>query len=136
MSPFKRQLKHQQVTYKNHKMIQDCYKQAVTDPHGILFGMNEQKEMVGEGKRIYPGRQNISDKTAMYPTVKEDKEVKDLFIRYTDTQFYDKSKIDYVPPPVVKDYSKRHSFVHNVIANKNKINLEHFYKIYNKKVLT
>ena len=97
--------------------------------------MNEQKEIVGEGKRLFHGLSNISDKRAMYPTVKEDKEVKDLFLRYSDTQFYDKSKIDYVPPPVVKDYSKRHSFVHNVIANKNKINLEHFYKIYNKKVL-
>ena len=84
--------------------------------------MNEQKEIVGEGKRLFHGLSNISDKRAMYPTVKEDKEVKDLFLRYSDTQFYDKSKIDYVPPPVVKDYSKRHSFVHNVIANKNKIN--------------
>lgn len=97
--------------------------------------MNEQPEVFGEGKRLFHGIANISEKTNMYPIVKGDKEVKELFLRNTDTQFYDKSKIDYVPPPVTKDYSKRHSFVHNVIANKNKINLEHFYKIYNKKVL-
>ena len=85
LSPFKRQLKQQQVTYKNHKLIQECYKQAVSDPQGILFGMNEQKDIVGEGKRIFHGLTNISDKTNMYPTIKEDKEVKDLFLRYTDT---------------------------------------------------
>ena len=34
-----------------------------------------------------------------------------------------------------KDIHRRNSFVHNVIQNKNKINLDHFYKIYNKKVL-
>ena len=91
--------------------------------------------VTGEGKKIFHGIQNISDKHLMYPTVKEDKEVKDLYIRMSDKQYYDKSKIDYVPPPITKDYSKRHSFVHNVIANKTKINLEHFYKIYNKKIL-
>lgn len=97
--------------------------------------MNEEPYTVNEGKRIFHGVTNISDKTCMYPTVKEDNEVKDLFLRMTDRQFYDKSKIKYVAPPVTKDYSRRHSFVHNVIQNKNKINLEHFYKIYNKKVM-
>ena len=71
----------------------------------------------------------------MYPTAKEDKEVKDLFLRMTDLQYYDKSKIPYVAPPVTKEYPARHSFVHNTLKNKGKINLEHFYKIYNKKVL-
>lgn len=55
--------------------------------------MNEQMHVTGEGKRIFHGVTNVSDKTGMYPTVKEDKEVKDLFLRYTDTQYFDKSKI-------------------------------------------
>ena len=38
----------------------------------------------------------------MYPTIKEDKEVKDLFMRMSDLQYYDKSKIEYVAPPVSK----------------------------------
>ena len=88
-----------------------------------------------EGKRMYTGLTNISDKTGMYPTVKEDREVRELFQRMHDRDYYDKSKIKYVPPPVTKDIHRRHSFVHNVIQNKNKINLDHFYKIYNKKVL-
>lgn len=39
----------------------------------------------------------------MYPTTNEDKEVKDLFKRMSDTEFYDKSNIKYVPPPVTKN---------------------------------
>lgn len=97
--------------------------------------MNEEPYSLGEGKRLFHGLANISDKANMYPTINEDKEVKELFLRMTDKHFYDKSKIKYVPPPVTKDFHRRHSFVHNVIANKNKINLDHFYKIYNKKVL-
>jgi len=97
--------------------------------------MGEEPLTMNEGKRIFHGVTNISDKTGMYPTVKEDKEVKDLFMRMSDKQYYDKSKIEYKPPPVTKDFIRRHSFVHNVISNKNKINLDHFYKIYNKKVL-
>lgn len=97
--------------------------------------MNEQTLNVVEGKRIFHGRSNISDKTGMYPTSNDVKEVQDLFFRTNDKEFYDKSKINYRPPPVSKEFAPRHSFVHNAIKNKNKINLEHFYKIYNKKVL-
>ena len=60
-------------------MIQDCFNQASNDPHGILFGMNEEPHSLNEGKRIFQGITNISDKTGMYPTIKEDKEVKDLW---------------------------------------------------------
>ena len=71
----------------------------------------------------------------MYPTTEEDKEVKDLFLRMSDLQYYDKSKIPYVAPPVSKNFPARNSFVHNCLKNKGKINLDHFYKIYNSKIL-
>ena len=57
---------------------------AANDPNGILFGMNEEPLTYKEGKRIFQGITNISDKTGMYPNIKEDKEVKDLFLRTTD----------------------------------------------------
>ena len=41
--------------------------------------MGEEPMATGQGKRIFQGITNISDKTVMYPTVKEDKEVKDLY---------------------------------------------------------
>lgn len=135
ISPFRRQIKESKVTYKNHPMIQDCFRSLSNDQHGILFGMGEEPLTTSEGKRIFQGITNVSDKTGMYPVISEDDKVKDLYIRTTDKQFYDKSKIKYVAPPVVKDIHRKHSFVHNSIMNKNKINLDHFYKIYNKNVL-
>lgn len=116
-------------------MIKDCFEQVSNDPHGILFGMGEEAISTNEGKRMFLGKSNISDKTAMYPTTSRHKEIKDLYTCSNELQYFDKSKLEYVPPPVSKDFTQRHSFVHNAIKNKNKINLEHFYKIYNKKVL-
>lgn len=103
------------MTYKNHELIKECFDSASNDPHGILYGMGEQPLNTTEGKRIFLGKTNISDKTGMYPTTTEDKEVKDLFMRMSDLQYYDKSKVPYVPPPVSKEIAPRHSFVHNVI---------------------
>ena len=42
LSPFKRNVKEQKVTYKNHKLIRDCYNTVSNDPNGILFGMGEE----------------------------------------------------------------------------------------------
>ena len=46
--------------------------------------MNEEPYSLGEGKRLFHGLANISDKTNMYPTINEDKEVRELFLRMTD----------------------------------------------------
>ena len=101
-SPFKRQIRESKVTSKNHPTINECFDAAANNPHGMLYGMGEQPMGLMEGKRIFLGKTNISDKTGMYPTIKEDKEVKDLFMRMSDLQYYDKSKIEYVAPPVSK----------------------------------
>lgn len=46
--------------------------------------MGQEPVTFGEGKRLFHGKHNVSDKTGMYPTTNEDKEVKDLFLRTTD----------------------------------------------------
>ena len=71
----------------------------------------------------------------MYPTL-EGKSAKQLFHRRVTHDFNDKHGVEYVPPPVVKDILLKNTFVHNCISNKNKVNVEHFDKIYNKKVFT
>ena len=87
-----------------------------------------------EGKRLFLDQTNASHKQNMYPTIDMTDGGKELFFRRTAKEFYDKSNIVYKPPPVSKVFPKRHSFVHNCVANKNKINLDHFDDIYNKKV--
>ena len=65
-------------------MIKECFNSTANDPHGILYGMGQEPVTFGEGKRLFHGKHNVSDKTGMYPTTNEDKEVKDLFLRTTD----------------------------------------------------
>ena len=50
----------------------------------MLFGMGEEPLQINEGKRIFQGITNVSDKHVMYPITKDDKEVKDLFLRTSD----------------------------------------------------
>ena len=46
--------------------------------------MGQEPLTYTEGKRLFLGKHNVSDKTGMYPTTEEDKEVKDLFLRTSD----------------------------------------------------
>lgn len=71
----------------------------------------------------------------MYPVLKDDS-AKRLFHRRMTHDHDDKHNIEYVPPPVVKDLTLKNTFVHNCIQNKNKVNVEHFDKIFNKKVFS
>lgn len=116
-------------------MIKKCYDEHANDKYGMLYGMNVEPKYgtLKEGKRLFHGISNISDKAGMYPVDNSVNE--ELLLRTSDHEYYDKSKIKYIPPPVTKDIHRNHSFVHNVIQNKNKINLDHFYKIYNRNVL-
>jgi len=82
------------------------------------------------GKKLFLDKVNISEKKNMYPQVKNDEE-KELFIKRQQEDYSDKHGIEYVPPPVVKDFETRTSFVHNCLANKTKTNHLHFEKIYN-----
>jgi len=71
----------------------------------------------------------------MYPVLK-DGNAKRLFHRRMTHDFDDKHNMEYIPPPVVKDLTLKNTFVHNCIQNKNKVNVEHFDKIFNKKVFS
>ena len=53
--------------------------------------MNEEPRQITEGKKMFYGITNVSDKAGMYPVSKKDKDVKELFLRTTDKEFYDKS---------------------------------------------
>ena len=59
-----------------------------------------------------------------------------MFHRRATNDFRDKSKDVYVAPPVTKTFEVKNNFVHNQIANKNKVNVEHFKNIFNKKLFT
>ena len=60
-------------------MIRDCYESLSGDPRGALFGMGEEPLGYKEGKRMFLGKSNISDKTAMYPTTANNSEIRDLY---------------------------------------------------------
>ena len=50
-------------------------------------------------------------------------------------EFYQKNPNDYVPPPVIADFVRKDTFVHNCIQNKQKSNVDHIHnlgKTYNK----
>lgn len=98
--------------------------------------MQEQADGYALGKRLFLDKVNQSDAKNMHPVLAEAEGGKDLYFRRVKETYYDKHDIEYQPPPVVKDILKKSTFVHNCIANKNKINVEHFDSIYNKKVFT
>lgn len=72
----------------------------------------------------------------MYPVVDQDKGGAEYFHRRQTSDFGEKHNIEYVPPPVSKIFDEKNTFVHNQIANKNKVNVQHFANIFNKKVFT
>lgn len=78
---------------------------------------------------------NKSKSINMYPVSDKRNEIKELFNRRHTSDFANKHGVPYVPPPVVKDFEKKHSFVHNCLANKPKNNVEFLEKIFNKNIL-
>ncbi len=56
-----------------------------------------------KGKKPFEHLVNKSNVRHMYPTVKQN-EIRDLFIKRQQEDFCNKHGVEYVPPPVVKDY--------------------------------
>ena len=54
----------------------------------------------------------------MYPA-----ENHNYYHRRVTEEFCDKAGIEYVEPPVTKVFDEKNTFVHNQIANKNKVNV-------------
>ena len=85
-----------------------------------------------EGKRSFLDLTNKSKSSNMYPTTDNIEEQKELYLRRQVTDYANKHGVDYVAPPVIQQFEKRHSFVHNCLANKAKNNTEFLEKIFNK----
>jgi hypothetical protein len=89
-----------------------------------------------EGKRLYPDKTNASAGANMYPVMPVEEGGRELFHRRATNDFRDKSKDVYESPPVSKTFELKNNFVHNQIANKNKVNVDHFKNIFNKAIFT
>lgn len=89
---------------------------------------------IKEGKRLFLDKTNASASANMYPVLSKGQGADDLMYRRATNDFRDKSKDVYHAPPVSKTFQEKNTFVHNQIANKNKVNVDHFKNIYNKKV--
>ena len=115
------------INFKEHDLIKQCYQTVVNMPfeQGVLGNMNHQDMSPLRGKKPFEHLVNISNARNMYPTVGRN-ELKELFIKRQQEDFCNKHGVEYVPPPVVKDFETRTSFVHNCIANKTKTNFNHF----------
>ena len=116
------------IWFKEHDMIKGFYDTVIKVPYeeGILGNMNHQDLNTNhKGKKAFNELVNKSNARNMYPTVKQS-ELKELFIKRQQEDFPDKTNVEYVPPPVIKDFQTRTSFVHNCIANKTKTNYSHF----------
>lgn len=57
-----------------------------------------------------------------------------FYHRRVTHDYGEKSLKDYVAPPVSKHYDQKNTFVHNQVANKYKVNVDHFANIFNRKV--
>lgn len=78
---------------------------------------------------------NRSDAGALHP-VEKDPAIQSALYQPKSTEDYGtKLGVQYEPPPVVREFPKKHSFVHNQVANKAKTNNEHLETIINSRVL-
>jgi len=91
------------------------------------FGtMSKQDTKFHKGKKMdFDPENNASYASNMYP-VADKKGEQDLYFKRTSEDYCNKHGVEYHAPPVVKNYDKKHSFVHNCIENKNKTNIAHF----------
>ena len=91
---------------------------------------------VPTGKRVYLDKVNHSKSTNMYDC-SDDRNVQErLFYRRHTSDYWNKAGVEYVPPAITKPIEKRHSFVHNIVANKTKSNVQFVEDILSKEVLT
>ena len=100
-----------------------------------LFETMNRPPDVADGKRLFVDLVNRSDAANLHGVETDAAFQKSLYQTTKFHEFPDKSATLYVPPPIVKEFPKRHSFVHNQIANKTKTNNEHMEMITNAKVL-
>ena len=111
------------------------YDNQLNSAHKAMMDRMQQQPDVRElkeGKRLYLDKTNMSADVNMYPVLSTEEGGTELYHRRATNDFRDKSKDVYVPPPVSKTFEVKDNFVHNQIANKNKVNVDHFKNIYNR----
>lgn len=136
-SPFKAQ-EFNPTTLKaaSNAALEDAMYKISNHPNDMFEGMAQ--EYLGPsntGKRIFVDLMNQSTSSNMYPVNTDPNETKELFHRRHAFDFDHKTGKEYVPPPVTKSFLKRHSFVHNTLANKTQSNVEFIETINSDKVL-
>lgn len=68
----------------------------------------------------------------MYPVFKTEEDVNALFHRKQDEDYGPKHGLAYQPPPVIKEFAARESFVHACAESKYKQNHSHLANLYKK----
>lgn len=127
--------KEKEPNFKQHDVIQRMYENQINSTHkAMMDGMHQQPDIreLKEGKRLFLDKTNASADVNMYPVLSSEEGGNELYHRRATNDFRDKSKDVYVPPPVSKTFEVKDNFVHNQIANKNKVNVDHFKNIYNR----
>ena len=136
-SPFKVQdFDPRTLKAASNAALEDCMHKMANNPQDIFDGM--QREFLGPaqpGKRIFLELTNQSASQNMHPVAETKAERQALFHRRHTFDFDDKAETAYVAPPVTKTFPRRHSFVHNCLANKTQSNLDFIEQINSGEVL-
>lgn len=84
--------------------------------------MDRTSSLSNKGIRLFPSRQNRSNKNNYHALDGSIEGTKLLFARRASEDFPDKSQIIYEAPKLKDNSSLKPTYVHNCIANKNKTN--------------
>ena len=96
------------------------------DPINIFEKMSIEP-LKKDGKKLFTNRgKYISDVNNMYKL--EHDKINEYYHDRHAGEFPDRSKQEYIAPPVVRQFDAKLSYVHNMVANKSKTNYAHLEK--------
>ena len=123
-----------EVSLKHNEGLNRLYEQKANAESNIFETMMQETDPFG-GKKLFKEQVNISDAANMHSVETDLSVLRGYNEPKHGIDYADKSKIIYEPPPVVKNFKERHSFVHNQVQNKTKTNNEHYNDIIGSKIL-
>ena len=103
-----------EVALKHNDGLNRLYEKQANADGNLFSTMMQEGDHIG-GKRLFKDRVNISDAGNMHPIETDLQILRTINEPKSNLDYGDKSKIIYEPPPVVKSYKDRHSFVHNQV---------------------
>ena len=122
------------ITGKGHDIVKKLHDKLTNAKEDLFASMNSPVSIT-DGKRLFLDRVNQSDAANLHPVDKDPENQKGLLQGRNLQDYSDKTKLVYKAPPIVKSFPKKHSFVHNQIANKTKTNNDHLTAIIKDDVL-